>query len=573
MNRDINQRLIELVHHSVQGTLTSADHAELEQLLLESSAVREQYFLLVDLEYGLAKLAEEEAGKPFPTRSTPLSANNTPSPASIAWPLIALTLVGLIAIPLTAWLMQDRDVAKIDPLPETTSPALANDPAAPQPTPAMQIVQLARTRFFDEPQAFAPGDSMQLDHDYALVEGSVQMRSSTGAEMIVQAPAVFSIQSAEQVLLKVGNCSVYAPEGAEGFRVLTPQAEVVDKGTRFSINVKESGEADVEVIEGAAEVFPVGQDEKSTSTGLLLEAGQARAINALGEIASTDAARFGETYRATLPDRIVSFEATPKNADDPNQLQSVTVQRGGKSFTYNVDQLVGFDLIHFKVGTNTNNMTTPLVSIDMKQGDDSRRRVEYLDRDRSLCTGLLNPGGNAIPLTTDPDITSEDLDARTPGLAIRFEQPVVNGPGPDIVFFDLQVVHHPEQGDPFHVSPLHFETGLKTVTIANYDISLADRGAHALCNFRLYGFDRRIRSIEELCRAHHNNGVAHAVPAKVIATGIDLSDLGYPEGAEVQELFIQDAMDDDNLIDPVFIGGFPPVTPPASTQEPTSTEE
>src|SRR5690606_21927796 len=133
-------------------------------------------------------------------------------------------------------------------------------------------------------------------HDYALVEGSIQLRSRTGAEMIVQAPAIFAVQSAEQVLLKMGECSVYAPDGAEGFRVLTPHAEVVDKGTRFSINVHESGEADVEVIEGAAEVFTTEAAKQSSHSGLLLEAGEGRVISSLGEIATSDDSQFGKTY-------------------------------------------------------------------------------------------------------------------------------------------------------------------------------------------------------------------------------------------------------------------------------------
>ncbi|MFT5127250.1 MAG: hypothetical protein ACI8W8_000851, partial [Rhodothermales bacterium] len=44
---------------------------------------------------------------------------------------------------------------------------------------------------------------------------------------------------------------------------------------------------------------------------------------------------------------------------------------------------------------------------------------------------------------------------------------------------------------------------------------------------------------------------------QILATGIDLSDLGYAEGETVTELFIQDANDDGHHIDPVFIGGLP----------------
>ncbi len=582
MNQKQNKRLAELAHRSVHGLLTDQEHAELEAMLLESESLRDQYLCLLDLEYGLAKLAAEETGRQtlsmpeaiVPSSTVERRQSSSQRPQSYRWLALALSLIGLIAIPWAIWNRAAPSVADNDPPTEdhsaTDAPQVAQVDLL---TPEMQITQLARSRFFGEPKALAPGDILQLNHDYALVEGSVQMRSRSGAEMIVQAPAVFSIQSAEQVMLKVGECSVYAPDGAEGFRVLTPQAQVIDKGTRFSISVNESGEADVEVIEGAAEVFTAEEAIDPQHAGLLLEAGEGRVINSLGEIAAGDASQFGRVYKSKLPDRVVSFNATPSGSPNPDKLVDITVQRDGKPVTYDVEELIGFDLIHFKVNQNINNLTTPLISLDPKQGDDSRRRMDYLDRDHCLCTGILNPGGNSVPLTSDPDITNSDLSQRTPGFAVRFHQPVINGPGPDVVLFDLHVVVHPADGDPFHVSPLKFEPGLQSHTVRQFDISLADHGSHRLSSFRLYGFDRRIRSVEELCQSNHNGGVPHAVPANVIATGIDLSDLGYPEGAEVHELFFQDAMDDDNYVDPVFIGGFPSLLNPASPEEPISTEE
>lgn len=580
MTYEPNKRLAELAHRSVHNSLRAEDHAELEEMLLASPETRDEYFLLLDLEYGLAKLAAEATGRQTlslpeavvrPAKFQRDQSAQSPSLAGY-WPLLALTLLGLMVTPVVFWAASQNPVAQKDPQGEVKPTVDQPDPNLAHAAVEMQIMQLARSRFFGEPRAFAPGDRLALNHDYALVEGSVQLRSSTGAEMIVQAPAVFAVQSAERVLLKVGECSVYAPDGAEGFRVLTPQAEVVDKGTRFSVSVNESGEADVEVIEGAAEVFTAQEASNPVHTGLLLEAGEGRVINSMGEVAAGDSSQFGRTYKSILPDRIISFDVSPTGDPDPDKLLGVTAQRGGKTVSYDVDQLIGFDLIHFKVNQNINNLTTPLMSADPKKGDDTRRRANFLDRDHCLCTGILNPGGSVIPLTSDPDFSNEDLSKRTPGLAVRFHEPIVNGPGPDVVFFDLHVVVHPEDGDPFHVSPTHFEPGLKSHTIREYDISLVDHGSHQLSSFRLYGFDRRIRSVDELCQSNHNGGVPHAVPAKVIAAGIDLSDLGYPEGAEVRELFIQDAMDDDNFIDPVFLGGFPPVSS-TSPEEPTSAEE
>lgn len=297
MSSTANPRLAELTHQIVHDALSPEEHAELQTILHQSPEARSEYFLLLDLEYGLAKLAEEHHGQHPPSFPAPVSeAAKDRQASSLATygPLIALSLALLLIVPWGMWNRAQTPVA------QNSSPEIESPPnkVGDQAEPVMQLAQLARGRFFGEPQTPAVGDSLQLNHDYALAEGCVQLRSRTGAEMIVQAPAVFNIHSAEQVLLKMGTCSVYAPDGAEGFQVLTPKAVVIDKGTRFSIHVNETGEADVEVIEGAAELFAIDEKAQPKADGLMLAAGEGRVVNSLGEITSGNANQFGNTYRA-----------------------------------------------------------------------------------------------------------------------------------------------------------------------------------------------------------------------------------------------------------------------------------
>jgi len=44
---------------------------------------------------------------------------------------------------------------------------------------------------------------------------------------------------------------------------------------------------------------------------------------------------------------------------------------------------------------------------------------------------------------------------------------------------------------------------------------------------------------------------------RTLAVGIDLSDMGFAEGESLQDLFIQDAADDEQRVDPVMIIGLP----------------
>jgi hypothetical protein len=268
------------------------------------------------------------------------------------------------------------------------------------------------------------------------------------------------------------------------------------------------------------------------------------------------------------PDRVVRYQAAKDPSGGVDELVSVTVQRGGETMTYPVEDLIGIDLVHFKGWRGSiSNVTTPHSLRDPRQPPEKgTSRGALLDRDRRLTTGVINPSGARESLTRDPVMNDPEQkeSPNTPGLGIRFARPVTNGPGPDVVLFDLHVIIHPERGDAFHVSPLHFAPGLKSHTVRRYDIDLASPQAQPLAKFLLYRFDGPATSRSSLESLRHDGGAPHVVAAKGLAVGIDLSDLGYPPGAEVEGLFFQDVQDDGDYVDPVLIAGFPPIAPTAA---------
>ena len=101
---------------------------------------------------------------------------------------------------------------------------------------------------------------------------------------------------------------------------------------------------------------------------------------------------------------------------------------------------IGIDLIHYH-GRNVVCMVTPADVQDANHRQtDGYSRARYLDRDHSLCSGLINPAGQQQPLTSDPvldDLASSEIKG-TPGIGFRFQQPIVNSAGPDVVLFELQ---------------------------------------------------------------------------------------------------------------------------------------
>ncbi len=535
-----------LMDELCNGTLEGERHLRFQSILKASKSARAEYIELIDLHFDLKRLHAQTGDLSDPIISELskdlLHLDSQRLHHSFAWKTwkswatLAATLV--IGAAITWSIVARRNTVN--------------------PDTSVILSQTSGARFFGETVPL-PGSSVRFGHEYALSSGMVELKFPTGASAIVESPAIFEVSSATKLLLSTGGCSVYAPDGAQGFRVDTPLANVVDLGTRFVINVNQSGETAVEVVEGEAEVYPKHNSSELSdvrSGPINLREHQASYLGVTSMTVEDDGT-IGELYKRGLPDRIVSFDAvTDKNAavDD---LIAVTVQRGGHNRRYFVDDMIGIDVVHYHGSTNAF-MVIPANVDAMAIG---ASRSQFLDRDRSLCSGLINPAGSKEPLLQDPVLSSLDDPnlIGTPGLGIRFQSPVVNGPGPDVVVFELQTIVNPESGDPFHVSPLHFAEGLHSYTVKKYDIDLVSSQSKFISPFRLCRSQAGSKSLAEALNVEIVDSQVHIVRAKVLTVGIDLSDLGYQPGDLVDGLFFQDAVDDGNYFDFVYVAGLPPI--------------
>lgn len=446
--------------------------------------------------------------------------------------VVALSLLAAVAYGLSS--SRNGDVAQ---------PVVAPD-AEKSPSGNVRFASMARAKFFGE--LSPPARSILTpQREYVLLSGLVKIKFPAGATAIIEGPAVFRVQSDERLALDIGRCSVHAPDGAEGFRVETPVTHVVDRGTRFTVNVSEMSETEVQVIEGAADVYEAGPNAKSARDEIRLTDGKGLKLAKGRVFAANDIPFDASTYRRGLPDRVVSYQATTAADGGAEDLISVTLQRDGHLQTIPVEAIIPARVTAFKAITAGAFLCGTATMPDVRTETSS---------DRSLVTGVINPGGSVEPLTADPILSGE---AATPGLAIQFAQPIVNGPGPDVVFFDLQTFSNPPDGDAFHVSPLQFREGLKSHTVRVYDLTMESAGVRNLTDFYVQMFGEPAQSLEQL-QSLETTPIKQGVRFRGLAVGIDLSDLGYAPGESVAGLFFQDAMDDSNCVDPVFIGGLPP---------------
>lgn len=102
-----------------------------------------------------------------------------------------------------------------------------------------------------------------------LVEGIATVKFDSGAEVVMEAPATLELVDAMACRLVRGTLVADVPPSAIGFVVDTPDAKVVDYGTRFGVSAGEDGKYLVQVLQGKVEVNP-----KATNEPRMLNAGE-----------------------------------------------------------------------------------------------------------------------------------------------------------------------------------------------------------------------------------------------------------------------------------------------------------
>ncbi len=515
--------LLELAGAVCNGTLSPAQHERLQQLLAADPRARQLYFDYLDLHLTLGQQAQPKAE---------LRRVATPSRRRPRW------IVGVAAALLFGAVLF----------------FFAKRQSHDQIPPMAMLVQSASARFYGAGEFLRVGDKLSPLQEYALKSGRVEVLFSNGVKAIVEGPAVFEVRSAMRLHLAYGKCSVDVAPGAEGFAVETPLTRIVDRGTRFAVEVDDAGETEVQVVKGKAEV------QTPAAPASMLTQGASRRFTAADRGVGKDVPYDQHRFPLDMPDRVVRYTTTPRpGTARAEHLTGITVRRGGREMTYDVQDLIGIRLIHFK-----NLLKNGKFIATVTDGPDPAltggSRLALLEEDTNINTGVINPGGSKTPLTTDP-VMNDPEDPRhpnTPGMGLRFRRPVVNDVGPDIVLFDYQPVVQPEYGDPFHVSPLHFAPGLRSHSVLRFDLGTFSPEAQVIAGFRLNQFERPVTCLSEL-QSIPMHGTNFTVTTKLLAVAIDLSDLGYPLGAEVDGIFIQDALDDGNQVDPVFVAGLPPL--------------
>ena len=189
---------------------------------------------------------------PFGTRPT------TARAAAVCVAAALLLMIGLMVFRPT----------ESPPVARSSSPA---DPTLPSGTTVATLVVAEDCRWDGDDRAEGDRLHPQTLH---LTDGFAIVRFDGGAEAALSAPSRLALVSSGAARLLAGRVVVRAPEEAAGFVLLTPESELLDLGTEFSVRVSDGGTT-LDVLEGEVAVRPLETDAEAQ----VLSAGQAVTVD------------------------------------------------------------------------------------------------------------------------------------------------------------------------------------------------------------------------------------------------------------------------------------------------------
>ena len=86
--------------------------------------------------------------------------------------------------------------------------------------------------------------------DIAIERGFIELEFPHKTRLLIEGPARFNIINPMLMELSQGKLVAQVPEDGHGFRVLCPDAEVIDLGTRFGVEVLQDQKTEVHVLQG-----------------------------------------------------------------------------------------------------------------------------------------------------------------------------------------------------------------------------------------------------------------------------------------------------------------------------------
>jgi hypothetical protein len=169
-----------------------------------------------------------------------------------------------------------------------------------------------------------------------MPEGSFRFRLGSGVVVGVTGPAELQFFNAMHLRVIRGKVTADVGEEGKGFIVDTAQTRVVDLGTRFGVDVADSGHTDVVVFQGEVELYDtaVKSGAKRNSSVSRLVEGEAVRVNVAKEVSRISSISSGpegddEWSTSGVSDGVSTISAVHDNLHNPKSNFYYRILRGG----------------------------------------------------------------------------------------------------------------------------------------------------------------------------------------------------------------------------------------------------
>jgi hypothetical protein len=287
---ELIDEVLELTLACQEPGATAEQRARLERLLADNPQAVLWYLRIVDDTLTIIDAASADrtaAQSPQATAaSCALEARGVPTRRRRWWLakwVVAATLLITIATSVL-WRFGRRE----------TQPESIADPNAARVVDVANVQWADGARRYEEWTHVQPGDSLRIK------AGWINLFLANGAELLIEGPADVEYISPQQVFARQGKLAARVGPGAAGFRIDTPHANVIDRGTSFGVSVSGESHTSVVVYEGFVDLDVLGdraQPRRRLATG---EALSVDGKGQLSRITTVESAEFLEPPQVRL---------------------------------------------------------------------------------------------------------------------------------------------------------------------------------------------------------------------------------------------------------------------------------
>jgi len=250
MTDEEQTELQSLLMELTEGALSSEQGHRLAAIMRQSPAAKQQYLEACQMHTMLAWEHGVLGDLQFDPKPDLADTSEPHSHSFSVWkPLAMAAALVLAAVVLWSLLLS----------PFSSVRGAASNMKPGEPVASLTRSVAASLELFGAASDFKQGSVVRTGR-YQLDQGLVQITFESGVEVVIEAPASFEIHRPDFMVINEGRMAANVPPEGVGFTVETPDAEVVDFGTEFAIEVLRDRSSEVHVFEGEVDVQPKGLD-------------------------------------------------------------------------------------------------------------------------------------------------------------------------------------------------------------------------------------------------------------------------------------------------------------------------